>query len=122
MGEIAVSAPETPTTPYSRVRSPCQRAYVELAASQRGRPIAEIVPLRRAGRRPRAFCFTGADLTEQAEAIRSGRPVRAEGPRHRVELASACHQLRCSTLGSSSVGASELPLRQLPCLAWARPR
>jgi len=49
-----------------------QQAFAELAATHRGRPVAEIVPLLRAAADAALLGFTGADLVEQAEAISTG--------------------------------------------------
>ncbi|ALO05692.1 hypothetical protein AQF52_0090 [Streptomyces venezuelae] len=77
MGEIAVSAQDMHHLlhdPASAYGAPYQRAYAELAATHRGRPIAEIVPLLRKAADAALLGFTGADLAEQAEAISSGAP------------------------------------------------
>ncbi|MER5966855.1 hypothetical protein [Streptomyces sp. NPDC002057] len=79
MGEITVSAQEIGHRlhdPASIYGAPYQRAYAELAASHRGRPTAEIVPLLRAAADRALLGFATADLIEQAEAIRSGAPYK----------------------------------------------
>ncbi|MGW7310003.1 hypothetical protein ACWGI1_31125 [Streptomyces sp. NPDC054835] len=57
---------------------PYQRAFAELAASHRGRPAAEVVPLLRAATDQALLAFTAADLAEQAEAISSGAPYELQ--------------------------------------------
>ncbi|MFF6888605.1 hypothetical protein ACFY9F_36120 [Streptomyces sp. NPDC012421] len=49
-----------------------QRAFADLAATHRGRPAADIVPLLRAAADTALLGFTGADLAEQADAISRG--------------------------------------------------
>ncbi|MFE5709639.1 hypothetical protein ACFQ7J_02245 [Streptomyces sp. NPDC056501] len=58
--------------PASAYGAPYQRAYTDLAATHRGRPVAEIVPQLRAAAGAALLGFTGADLIEQAQAISSG--------------------------------------------------
>ncbi len=53
---------------------PYQHAFGRLAASHRGRPVAEILPLLRRAADEALLGFTPADLREQAEAISTGRP------------------------------------------------
>ncbi|MFF8840519.1 hypothetical protein [Streptomyces sp. NPDC015130] len=74
MGEITVSAqridhllhdPASTNVSY-------QEAFADLAATRRGRPVAEIEPLLRAAADKALLGFTGADLAEQAEAISTG--------------------------------------------------
>ncbi|WP_030557240.1 hypothetical protein [Streptomyces exfoliatus] len=77
MGEITVSAQHMDhllRDPASAYGAPYQQAYAELAASHRGRPTAEIVPLLREAADRALLGFTDADLAEQAWAIRSGAP------------------------------------------------
>ncbi len=77
MGEITVSAQDMDhllCDPASAYGTPYQQAYAELAASHRGRPTAEIVPLLRAAADRALLGFTDADLAEQAWAISSGAP------------------------------------------------
>ncbi|WP_030556382.1 hypothetical protein [Streptomyces exfoliatus] len=77
MGEITVSAQDMHHLlhdPASAYGAPYQRAYTELAASHRGRPVAEIVPLLREAADRALLGFTDADLAEQACAISSGAP------------------------------------------------
>ncbi|MER5202459.1 hypothetical protein [Streptomyces sp. NPDC002825] len=75
MGEITVSAQHLdhllhdPTSSYG---APYQQAFAALAASHRGRPVDEIVPLLVAAADRALLGFTGADLVEQAEAISNG--------------------------------------------------
>jgi hypothetical protein len=52
--------------------APYQKAFTELAASHRGRPVAEILPLLRRAAEQALLGFTQADLREQAEAISAG--------------------------------------------------
>ncbi|WP_406066157.1 hypothetical protein OG462_41505 [Streptomyces sp. NBC_01077] len=87
MGEITVSVQDMHHLlhdPASTYGAPYQRAYAELAATHRGRPVAEIVPLLRAAADRALLGFTGADLVEQAQAISGGEPyelrVRVIGP------------------------------------------
>ncbi|WP_024759824.1 hypothetical protein [Streptomyces exfoliatus] len=87
MGEISVSAQDIDHLlhdPASAYGAPYQRAYAMLAATHRGRPVAEIVPLLRRAADTALLGFTGADLIEQAQAISSGAPyelrVRITGP------------------------------------------
>ncbi|MFE5710619.1 hypothetical protein ACFQ7J_07315 [Streptomyces sp. NPDC056501] len=87
MGEISVSAQDIDHLlhdPSSSYGAPYQRAYAELAATHRGRPVAEIVPLLRRAADTALLGFTGVDLIEQAQAISSGAPyklrVRVTGP------------------------------------------
>lgn len=54
--------------------SPYQRAFADLAATHRGRPPGEILPLLRAAADRALLGFAPADLREQAEAISSGTP------------------------------------------------
>ncbi|MGW8353319.1 hypothetical protein [Streptomyces wedmorensis] len=75
MGEITVSAQHLDHLlhdPASTYGAPYQRAYADLASSHHGRPVAEIVPLLRAAADAALLGFTGADLAEQAKAIRTG--------------------------------------------------
>lgn len=77
MGEITVSARDMDhllADSSSSYGAPYQRAYAELAATHRGRPVAEIVPLLRAAADRALLGFTRADLIEQAQAISSGAP------------------------------------------------
>ncbi|MFE6070073.1 hypothetical protein [Streptomyces sp. NPDC056525] len=85
MGEITVSAQGMDHLlhdPASTYGAPYQQAYAQLAASHRGRPLDEIVPLLRAAADAALLGFTGAGLLVR-------RTVRAPRPRHRVELAGA---------------------------------
>ncbi|MFE1271290.1 hypothetical protein [Streptomyces sp. NPDC058758] len=51
-----------------------QRAFTDLAATMRGRPVIDILPLLRAAAVGARFAFTDADLAEQVAAIdRGGR-------------------------------------------------
>ncbi|MFF3322360.1 hypothetical protein [Streptomyces sp. NPDC002889] len=50
-----------------------QKAFNELAASHRGRPAADILPLLRAAADRALLGFTAADLAEQAAAISTGK-------------------------------------------------
>lgn len=52
--------------------APYQRAFAVLAASHRGRPVAEILPLLRRAADRALLEFSDADLCEQARAISSG--------------------------------------------------
>lgn len=54
--------------------APYQRAFADLAATHRGRPVGEILPLLRAAADRALLGFTRADLREQAEAISAGQP------------------------------------------------
>ncbi|MFF0752886.1 hypothetical protein [Streptomyces sp. NPDC004267] len=77
MGEISVDRQHLDhllADPASTHEHPYQRAYSELAATHRGRPPAEIVPLLRAAADRTLLGFTLADLVDQAEAISSGAP------------------------------------------------
>ncbi|MFI8521627.1 hypothetical protein ACIGEZ_28005 [Streptomyces sp. NPDC085481] len=77
MGEISVERGELDhllADAASAYEAPYQRSFAELAASHRGRPVAEIVPLLRDAADRALLGFTPADLREQAEAISSGRP------------------------------------------------
>ncbi|WP_234285564.1 hypothetical protein [Streptomyces venezuelae] len=77
MGEITLSAQHLDHLlhdPASTYGAPYQRAFAELAASHRGRPVGEIVPLLRTAADRALLGFTGADLIEQAQAISSGAP------------------------------------------------
>ncbi|MET8968598.1 hypothetical protein [Streptomyces hydrogenans] len=49
-----------------------QQAFADIAATHRGRPAAEIVPLLRTAADTALLGFTGTDLAEQAEAISRG--------------------------------------------------
>ncbi|MFB7359604.1 hypothetical protein [Streptomyces gardneri] len=75
MGEITVSAQHIdhllhdPTSAYG---APYQRAYADLAATHRGRPVDEIMPLLRKAADTALLGFTSADLAEQAQAISTG--------------------------------------------------
>ncbi|MFE5902174.1 hypothetical protein ACFQ67_32875 [Streptomyces sp. NPDC056488] len=87
MGEITVSAQHIDHLvhdPASSYGAPYMQAYAALAASHRGRPAAEIVPLLRAAADAALLGFTGADLAEQAGAISTGARyelrVRVTGP------------------------------------------
>ncbi|MFD3336127.1 hypothetical protein ACFWV1_26290 [Streptomyces sp. NPDC058700] len=79
MGDITIHASDMhrlladPTHTYS---TPYQQAYAELAATHRGRPVAEIVPLLRTAADRALLGFTDADLAEQAQAISSGAPYQ----------------------------------------------
>ncbi|WP_351229729.1 hypothetical protein [Streptomyces sp. NPDC002133] len=53
---------------------PYQQAFARLAASHRGRPVPEILPLLRRAADEALLGFTHADLREQAEAISTDRP------------------------------------------------
>ncbi|MFB8080175.1 hypothetical protein [Streptomyces sp. NPDC056013] len=75
MGEITVSAQHIDhlvPDPASAYGAPYMQAYATLAASNRGRPVAEIIPLLRKAADAALLGFTGADLVEQAKAISSG--------------------------------------------------
>ncbi|MFJ7990263.1 hypothetical protein [Streptomyces sp. NPDC096351] len=75
MGEITVSAQHINRLlhdPASTYGAPYMQAYADLAASHRGRPVAEIIPLLRAAADTALLGFTGADLVEQARAISTG--------------------------------------------------
>ncbi|MFC9699972.1 hypothetical protein ACFTWD_04590 [Streptomyces sp. NPDC056943] len=75
MGETTVSVQDMDHLlhdPKGSYGAPYQRAYAELAATHRGRPSAEIVPLLRAAADKALLGFSIADLSEQAEAISSG--------------------------------------------------
>lgn len=77
MGEITVSAQDMHHLlhdPASTCGAPYQQAYASLAATRRGRPVAEIVPLLRTAADAALLGFTTADLLEQAQAISSGAP------------------------------------------------
>ncbi|MFD7324250.1 hypothetical protein ACFV9D_24665 [Streptomyces sp. NPDC059875] len=77
MGEITVRAQDMDhllEDSASAYGTPYQRAFGDLAVSHRGRPTAEIAPLLRAAADAALLGFTSADLTEQAEAISTGRP------------------------------------------------
>ncbi|MFD0142477.1 MULTISPECIES: hypothetical protein [unclassified Streptomyces] len=77
MGEISVDRQHLDhlladsASPYG---TPYQEAFAALAASHRGRPVAEILPLLRAAADQALLGFTPADLREQAEAISTGAP------------------------------------------------
>ncbi|MFI6416835.1 hypothetical protein ACIBG6_05300 [Streptomyces sp. NPDC050842] len=98
MGEITVSAQDIDHLlhdPKGAYGAPYQRAYAELAVSQRGRPVAEIVPLLRAAADRALLGFTAADLVEQAEAVSAGAryelTIRVTGQSIRRHTAStAC--------------------------------
>lgn len=49
-----------------------QQAFTRIAATHRGRPVAEILPLLRAAADRTPVGFTGTDLAEQADAISRG--------------------------------------------------
>ncbi|MFE7547048.1 hypothetical protein [Streptomyces gardneri] len=75
MGEITVSAQHIDHLlhdPASTYGTPYQQAFADLAATHRGRPVAEIVPLLRKAADAALLGFTAADLTEQAETISTG--------------------------------------------------
>ncbi|MEK9518811.1 hypothetical protein ACIOMM_20425 [Streptomyces sp. NPDC087908] len=75
MGEITVRAQHIDHLvhdPASAYDAPYMQAYAGLAASHRGRPVAEIVPLLRAAAEAALLGFTGTDLVEQARAISTG--------------------------------------------------
>ncbi|MBT2439778.1 hypothetical protein J7E93_06510 [Streptomyces sp. ISL-36] len=77
MGEISVKGQDLNrllADSTKRYGTPYHQAFAELAATHRGRPPAEIVPLLRAAADQALLGFTGADLREQAEAISTGRP------------------------------------------------
>ncbi|GAA2770494.1 hypothetical protein [Streptomyces showdoensis] len=77
MGQISVTPEHLDhllADPASTHVHPYQRAYAELAATYRGRPAAEIVPLLRAAADRALLGFTPADLAEQAQAISTGVP------------------------------------------------
>ncbi|WP_329359962.1 hypothetical protein [Streptomyces anulatus] len=75
MGEINVSSRDLgrllADSTGALVR-PYQEAFAELADTCRGMPVSEILPLLRRAADEALLGFTGADLREQAEAIRSG--------------------------------------------------
>ncbi|MGW2020345.1 hypothetical protein [Streptomyces sp. NPDC001927] len=77
MGEISVDRQQLDrllADSASAYGAPYQEAFTELAATHRGRPTGEILPLLRAAADRALLGFTTADLREQAEAISSGRP------------------------------------------------
>ncbi|MFD3729477.1 hypothetical protein [Streptomyces sp. NPDC058671] len=79
MGDITIHASDMHhllTDPTSAYGAPYQQMYAELAATHRGRPVAEIVPLLRAAADRALLGFTAADLSEQAQAISSGAPYQ----------------------------------------------
>jgi len=49
-----------------------QRAFTDLAATMRGRPVVDILPLLRAAATDAHLSFTNVDLAEQAAAISQG--------------------------------------------------
>ncbi|HEY9370879.1 hypothetical protein [Streptomyces sp.] len=53
---------------------PYQQAFAEIAASHRGRPPHEILPVLKDAADRALLGFTWSDLREQAEAISAGRP------------------------------------------------
>ncbi|MEU6986419.1 hypothetical protein ABZ946_23800 [Streptomyces sp. NPDC046324] len=77
MGEISVDRQHLnhlladSASPYG---TSYQEAFTALAASHRGRPTAEILPLLRTAADQALLGFTPADLREQAEAISIGTP------------------------------------------------
>ncbi|UQX04758.1 hypothetical protein [Streptomyces sp. RerS4] len=75
MGEISVDRQHLDrllADSASTYGAPYQRAFVELAETRRGRPVAEILPLLRRAADEALLAFTDADLREQAEAISTG--------------------------------------------------
>ncbi|MER5853486.1 hypothetical protein ABT126_42925 [Streptomyces sp. NPDC002012] len=77
MGEIRVDRQHLDrllTDSTSSYGAPYQESFAELAASHRGQPPAEILPLLRAAADRALLGFAAADLHEQAEAISAGRP------------------------------------------------
>ncbi|MFC9736200.1 hypothetical protein ACFWG5_34385 [Streptomyces hydrogenans] len=56
----------------ARPGSSYQRAFTDLAATMRGRPVIDILPLLRAAAADARLSFTDADLAEQAAAISQG--------------------------------------------------
>ncbi|MFE3866048.1 hypothetical protein ACFXPT_37375 [Streptomyces goshikiensis] len=76
MGEISIERQHLDhllADSASRYGVPYQKAFAELAEARRGRPVAEILPLRRAAD-DALLGFTDADLHEQAKAISTGEP------------------------------------------------
>ncbi|MEU7110788.1 hypothetical protein [Streptomyces sp. NPDC046182] len=77
MGEISVDKQHLDhllADSASAYGAPYQEAFASLAASHRGRPAAEILPLLRTAADQALLGFTPADLREQAEAISTGAP------------------------------------------------
>ncbi|MGW6570074.1 hypothetical protein [Streptomyces sp. NPDC054975] len=77
MGEISVDRQHLDhllADSTSAYGAPYQEAFAALAASHRGRPTSEILPLLRAAADRALLGFTPADLREQAEAISTGAP------------------------------------------------
>ncbi|MEU6164818.1 hypothetical protein [Streptomyces tanashiensis] len=87
-GRYSITETNVGTTPRTST------AFAELAATHRGQPVDEIVPLLRAAAGCALVGFTGADLVQEAEAIRIGAryelQVRVTGwPRKRAILHEA---------------------------------
>ncbi|MET9378267.1 hypothetical protein ACFYV5_10795 [Streptomyces sp. NPDC003035] len=77
MGEISVDRQHLDrllADSASAYDAPYQRAFADLAATHRGSPVGEILPLLRAAADQALLGFTTADLREQAEAISTGQP------------------------------------------------
>jgi hypothetical protein len=49
-----------------------QRVFADLAATMRGRPVVDVLPLLRAATADARLAFTDVDLAEQAAAISQG--------------------------------------------------
>lgn len=77
MGEISIERQHLDrllADSASTYGAPYQRAFAELAAARRGRPVAEILPLLRRAADNALLGFTDADLREQVQAISTGEP------------------------------------------------
>jgi hypothetical protein len=74
MGEITVSAQHIDRLLHdpASTNDSYQHAFATLAATHRGRPAADIVPLLRTAATTALLDFTDTDLAEQAEAISTG--------------------------------------------------
>lgn len=75
MGEINIGSKDLNrllTDSISTHGSSYQQQFTRLAASHRGRPVADILPLLRQAADQALLGFTPADLVEQAEAISAG--------------------------------------------------
>ncbi|MFD9486721.1 hypothetical protein [Streptomyces sp. NPDC059991] len=74
MGEINIGSKDLNRllTDSSTHGSSYQQQFARLAASHRGRPVADILPLLRQAADQALLGFTPADLVEQAEAISAG--------------------------------------------------
>ncbi|MFH9736819.1 hypothetical protein ACH4MA_03885 [Streptomyces roseolus] len=75
MGTLTIPATEVHRLLDDSTRptpSSCQRAFTGIAATRRGRPTAEVLPLLHAVADTALLGLTPADLAEQADAISRG--------------------------------------------------